>query len=305
MNQVRRITVIGATGMLGRPVVHEFLKAGVEVTAIVRDMDRAKKLLPETVHLQQGDVTDVNGLNQALLACNCTNLYLSLSTKTIDPNLEFYPEREGIRNIVEACEGTKVRQIIKLSGLSSLHPEFALEGMVRVPNVIREEGERFLIASKIPHTIMCATSFLDTMRKLYMRGAVRYIGPLPHKLWMTNSIDFAAQVLAAVDNPDALNRSFAIQGKEGMTSLEVLETMRDILYPEAQITMMPLWLVGGISYLVPSIRSLVDVMKYYAQYRSEFVAEESFKILGEPRLSATEFFEKTKEPGFPTPKPEV
>ena len=277
------------------------------MTAIVRDVERAQKLLPKQKRtLKKGDVTDVHGLRKVLIDSNSTHLYVSLSTKTIDPNLDFYPEREGIRNIIEACEGTPVKQIIKLSGLSSLHPEFALEGMVRVPNVIREEGEKILMASKIPYTIMCATSFLDTSRKLYMNGTIRLIGPLPHKLWNTNSIDFASHVLAAVDNPDAINRSLPIQGKEALTPYETLEIMRDTMYPDAPISVAPLWIVGAISYLMPSIRSLADVMKYYAQYRSEFVSDEAFKILGQPSLTAKEFFERThSDPNFPSPKPAI
>ena len=36
-NKIKKIGVIGATGMLGRPVVYALLVAGFEVYAMVRD----------------------------------------------------------------------------------------------------------------------------------------------------------------------------------------------------------------------------------------------------------------------------
>jgi len=41
-----KILVIGATGMIGKPVANELLNAGLEVTALVRDIAKAKERLP-------------------------------------------------------------------------------------------------------------------------------------------------------------------------------------------------------------------------------------------------------------------
>ena len=37
-----RITVFGATGMIGQPVTKALIKAGFQVTALVRNVEKAK-----------------------------------------------------------------------------------------------------------------------------------------------------------------------------------------------------------------------------------------------------------------------
>jgi uncharacterized protein YbjT (DUF2867 family) len=57
-----RVLVIGATGSIGRHVVAQAMEAGHETTALVRDADRARRLLPEGVTLAVGDGTDPGAL---------------------------------------------------------------------------------------------------------------------------------------------------------------------------------------------------------------------------------------------------
>jgi uncharacterized protein YbjT (DUF2867 family) len=42
----KKITVIGATDLIGVPVTKALLKAGFEVTAMVRNPDKAQRILP-------------------------------------------------------------------------------------------------------------------------------------------------------------------------------------------------------------------------------------------------------------------
>ena len=43
---MKKIAVIGATGMLGLPVVVALLELGFEVTALARDPEKARHMLP-------------------------------------------------------------------------------------------------------------------------------------------------------------------------------------------------------------------------------------------------------------------
>lgn len=62
------VLVTGATGLLGHAVVARLLAAGSEVTAVVRDAERAKSLLPghPALRLVVGDVTDIDSYAGAL-----------------------------------------------------------------------------------------------------------------------------------------------------------------------------------------------------------------------------------------------
>ncbi|WP_030160586.1 SDR family oxidoreductase [Glycomyces sp. NRRL B-16210] len=60
------VLVIGATGSIGRHVVTQSLEAGHPTTALVRNADRARKILPEAAALAVGDGTDPAVLAAAL-----------------------------------------------------------------------------------------------------------------------------------------------------------------------------------------------------------------------------------------------
>lgn len=42
-----KITLIGATGMLGVPVIKQFIKSGFEVTIIARNKEKAQAFISE------------------------------------------------------------------------------------------------------------------------------------------------------------------------------------------------------------------------------------------------------------------
>ncbi|MDT0302377.1 NAD-dependent epimerase/dehydratase family protein [Streptomonospora wellingtoniae] len=68
----RRSLVTGATGLLGGNITAQLLDAGGEVTALVRDADRARRLLPDHPRLRigVGDVTDPAAYTPLLAGCD-------------------------------------------------------------------------------------------------------------------------------------------------------------------------------------------------------------------------------------------
>lgn len=66
--QLRRAVVTGATGLLGSNIVRQLLADGTEVVAVVRDSERARRLLPvgDGLRLVTGDVTRIDTVRPAL-----------------------------------------------------------------------------------------------------------------------------------------------------------------------------------------------------------------------------------------------
>jgi nucleoside-diphosphate-sugar epimerase len=64
----RTILVTGGTGLLGSNVIRQLLVEGDSVTALVRDLDRARQLLPGNPRLTlvEGDVTEPGSVTGAL-----------------------------------------------------------------------------------------------------------------------------------------------------------------------------------------------------------------------------------------------
>ena len=74
------LLVIGATGMLGQPVVRHALKAGWKVRVLARNPQQAQQRFGDSVEIVQGDVTDEASLSRAIQGC--TAVHVSLQGRT-------------------------------------------------------------------------------------------------------------------------------------------------------------------------------------------------------------------------------
>ena len=111
---MKKILVIGSTGMLGKPVTRELYRAGFELSLLARDITKARNVFPNA-HILQGDVLN----KQTLLAAmnGQDEVYVNLNTPQNAKPTDQLPEREGIDNIIEAAKETGIRRISLLSSL--------------------------------------------------------------------------------------------------------------------------------------------------------------------------------------------
>lgn len=74
---MKRILVIGSTGMLGKPVTLALINAPFEVTVFVRDISKAEKIFNnKKIKFITGSLEDKNALRKAVK--NQEGIYLSL-----------------------------------------------------------------------------------------------------------------------------------------------------------------------------------------------------------------------------------
>ena len=77
MKPIKKIAVVGATGMLGIPVSIALMEAGFEVTALARNVEQARRVLPAAIRVVAADLRDEESLRAGLRGQD--GLYLSLS----------------------------------------------------------------------------------------------------------------------------------------------------------------------------------------------------------------------------------
>ncbi len=66
MSAIKRIAIIGASGMLGIPVTSALLDAGFEITALARKPEAAKSVLPAATKIAAADARDETTLRRGL-----------------------------------------------------------------------------------------------------------------------------------------------------------------------------------------------------------------------------------------------
>ena len=101
MRPIKKIAMIGATGMLGIPVAIALMEAGFEVTALARTPESARRSLPAGIAIVQADVRDEESLRQGLRGQD--GVYLSLSVAPGQRKGDFHTEVQGLEHILAAA----------------------------------------------------------------------------------------------------------------------------------------------------------------------------------------------------------
>lgn len=296
MTTKKEITVIGATGKIGMPVIFHLTRAGYKVKAVVRDLEKAKKYFGrvDNIELVYGDLTDTDSLAKALKKTEY--LYLNLSTMTTDVHVPFANEREGVANILKAVNKDRIKQILAISGLGAFQKNIVPEKDMFVPNIIRMQGHELIRKSGIPYTILHCTWFIDSFTAYLRKGTYSIVGSNDFPIYFISASDYSRQLINAIGNPKAFNKDYPIQGKEGLTHKEAAEEFFRIYNPEIKVNKMP----GGIISIMALFNDMLKVVKamdrYFKRYKEEFLAEEydTYKDLGEPQLTLQEYAEQLK-----------
>ena len=115
MNVIRKIAIIGATGMLGIPVTIALLDAGFAVTALARKPDEAKRMLPAATRIVAADARDEASFKRGLAGQDA--LYLSLSVAPSERKGDFHTEQQGLEHILAAAREVGIKRIGYLSAM--------------------------------------------------------------------------------------------------------------------------------------------------------------------------------------------
>ncbi len=105
-----KLTVFGASGRTGRPLVEQALAAGHEVTAFVRDPAKLG-MDHERLTVVEGDVKDREKVQEAVAGADAVLGALG-HTKSSAKNVQ----AAGTENIVAAMEESGVRRLVSLTG---------------------------------------------------------------------------------------------------------------------------------------------------------------------------------------------
>lgn len=285
---MKQITIIGATGVLGSPITKQLSKRGVQVKAVVRDVEKAKELLPNNVEIVYGDVSDKASLKSALIGSD--TIYLNLNTTNWDENAPFQPEREGIINVIDVSKDLGVNHIMQIVGIDSSHPEFAVKGMEYLTNRIRKPAIEYLKKSGIHYTYFHCSVFLDSFPTFIQGQDFGIIGNHQYPVYFTNTTDLANTIYNAIENEQAYNRAFSVQGTEGVSFPEAARRFVSVYNPNIQVSEYPMETIKHMGLPSREYEEFMEhMLTYVEQLKEEQVSESTWETLGKPQFTIEEF----------------
>lgn len=290
MRTIRSIAVIGATGMLGKPVTKMLKKEGYSVTAVVRDISRAQTSLGSEFHFVKGDVNSADSLRSAFR--DVDYVYISLSTHPKEKNADFKTELDGIKNIITAA---KMANIKRIGFLSSLVKDYT--GIDWWVFDIKREACKLLLESGIPVTVFYPSNFFENLSELQLKGSrVMLAGNQVTKSWWISAEDYGKQVAEAFRHDHNENREYPVQGLEPMN----MEEAADVFikhYPDKTLKKLkaPMWAFKLIKPFSVEVNFQFNIINAINHYDESFKAESTWDELGKPELTLKEWTQRLHE----------
>ena len=223
------ILVTGGTGFVGTAIVRALRGRELPVRLLARrpESDEARELEGLGCELAQGDVTDADSLRRAVDGCDVVVHLVAIRQGRPE---EF--ERvmaQGTRDLVAAAREAGVRRFVLMSALGAseetkdLVPYYGAKWSME--QTVRESGLEHVIFR--PSFVFARDGgILTTFKKLARAPVTPIIGRGIQRIQPIWIDDVAAYFAAAVDKPEAANRTFEVGGPEAVTWNEFWERLK-------------------------------------------------------------------------------
>lgn len=144
--------VAGATGETGRRIVQELVQRNIPVRALVRDIEKARQILPDAAELVVGDVLQPESLSSAL-GDSTVLLCATGSSPGLDPTGPYKVDYEGTKNLVDAAKAKGIEHFVLVSSVGAsqfLHPL----NLFWLILVWKKQAEEYIQKSGLTYTIV-------------------------------------------------------------------------------------------------------------------------------------------------------
>ncbi len=269
------VAVTGASGFVGKTVIHQLLAKGHTVRALIRDRSKAREAfgspLPAKLELVSGDVCDARVLDELVRgAAACIHLVgIIREVRGESPSTPQTFQRmheQATREIVGACERNGVKRYLHMSALN-VGPEgrsqyqktkWAAEQVVRRssldwtifrPALIHgPEGEFVQMMADLASGKTAPYIFIPYFAKSkvdhsVLMGAVDF---QPARVQPVAVTDVALAFTRALTTPASIGEVYNLVGSERLDWREICEAFRDELARVGSANKkMPIWYIPG------------------------------------------------------------
>ena len=284
---MRKIAIIGATGMLGQPVTKELIKSGFDITIFARNSEKARQIFGSTVHVIEGDLSETEKLKELLSGQE--GVYLNLSVEQNSKNSDFQPEREGLLNIIKVAKDSGIKRIAYISSL--VHFYQGQNGFNWWVFDIKQKAVDLIKNCGIPYIIFYPSTFMECFDKgAYRQGNnLLMAGTSKHKMFLISGHDYGKQVVNALYLSDG-NKDYTVQGQEAFTATEAAKYfVENFNRYKLKIRYAPIGVLRFFGIFSTKLNYGAKIVEALNNYPEKFDAEKTWKELGVPETKFIDY----------------
>ncbi len=277
----KTILVLGATGLLGRPVAYALQAAGYRVRVMTRSYQKARKLFDNSFQTVLCDPMDPGCLAEAMTGCY--GVHISLPTEA---------EQQVAETVAKAAASRGVKRITYISGAT------VAEENRWFPMVERKFlAEKAIRSSGVAYTILCPTWVMDGLSMFVQQGRAAIFGKQPYPYHWVAADDIARMVVAAYGLGVETSGRYIVHGPEAIPMQEAVKRYCAAFHPEIKnVSSMPFWLVRLLATLTRDrgLKGAGELFSYFEKVGEWKNLPQANCALGTPATTLDAWLEQRK-----------
>jgi uncharacterized protein YbjT (DUF2867 family) len=244
------ILITGATGYIGRHLVARLVAQGERPRCLVRDINRAKRILhTDKVELVNGATTSPDSLDAAVQGVDTIihAAFLTADNKQSAGNEYEKTNVQGTANLIKSAKKADVKRIIEISGLGTKpdKPGSYMQGRYLSEKMLKESGLDWIIIQP---------SVLFGKNAPFIKGLAELIRTSPvvpligggkimfQPIYVEDVVTVIIRVLE--DSADTTNRTYTIGGPAYYSFTQVIDVLLKTMHKQRFKAPAPISLVG-------------------------------------------------------------
>lgn len=265
-----KILIIGASGMLAKPVIQNLDKEKFQLRLFSRTVKNS--MFEKDYDILQGDVFNTNDLDRAMKGCDAVHISLS--------NVD---EAKATEVIIKVAKKNQIKIISFVSGctVSNENRWFKM-----IDN--KYLAEQAIIKSGISYLIFRPTWFFESLDLMIRNGKATVIGKQPNSFHWVAADDFARMIATAYMKSEALNKIFYILGPSPFLMKELLERYCSENFAAIKkVSSVPIGMIKFIAMLSRNkqLKNAAELFAYFEKVKEVGDTNETNLLLGKPEIT--------------------
>jgi uncharacterized protein YbjT (DUF2867 family) len=265
-----KVLVIGASGLLAKPVIRHMDKAGFQLRLFSRSVNQS--MFDKEFEMVQGDVFNQNDLNKAMTGCDAVHLSISAANEALAAKI-----------VTDSALQKGIKLISTISGctVSEENRWFPM-----IEN--KYQAEQTIINSGIPYMIFRPTWFFESLDLMVRDGKAMIPGNQPNPSHWVAADDLARMVVTAYRKPESNNKIFFIFGPEQYLMKDLLEKYCKLRYPEIKkVSSFPIWMMKMIALFTGNkeLKGVASLFAYFEKVNELGNPDETNVLLDKPIIT--------------------